>query len=531
MKIREFLFSPVGVAFLILTGVWACMAATFPAFPVDETRYLTVAWEMRHSGQWMLPTLNGEPYSHKPPLLFWLINLVWSVTGPSVGAARIVSLCVATAVFFLTAKFAKDLFPDNALAARLTPLLLLASPPFMIYGNMIMFDFLLYACVLGALICLWRAGHERSARPWILFGLAMGMAVLAKGPVILVHLMPPALLAPFLWQTVYTKKEWYLRVAGGVLMAVMIGLAWAVPAAIIGGREFAHMIFWGQSAGRMVNAFDHRRPVWFYLPLLPLFMLPWLFTRVLWQGIKEFRTLSATPSIKFVLSWIIPAFIAFSLISGKQPHYLVPLTSGLALLAAAAMAKAAPGNEGKTFPATILLYVLAFGAFACAPLLPLIVHNSSDHILSDGLNHFSAWPFIIAGIASLAVIMAARKSLEGRVLAMAASTGLLLCLTTLQAQRHLYQYFDLRPLAPVLAPYLQSPIAFMPKYAGEIGFTAGLAKPLDVIDKGGLDTWLAVHPGAVAVVRHDNYETLPQYDTLYSMAYRGDQRISVVKQK
>ncbi len=44
---------------------------------VDETRYVSVAWEMWLRGDWLVPHLNGEPYDHKPPLLFWLIHLSW----------------------------------------------------------------------------------------------------------------------------------------------------------------------------------------------------------------------------------------------------------------------------------------------------------------------------------------------------------------------------------------------------------------------------------------------------------------------
>ena len=47
-----------------------------PLMPVDETRYLAAAWEMRTSGSAWVPHLNGALYGHKPPLLFWLINLV-----------------------------------------------------------------------------------------------------------------------------------------------------------------------------------------------------------------------------------------------------------------------------------------------------------------------------------------------------------------------------------------------------------------------------------------------------------------------
>ena len=61
-----------------------------PLLPIDETRYLSVAWEMHQSGDIAHLTRNLEPYSHKPPLLFWLINLVWLVTGVSELAGRLI---------------------------------------------------------------------------------------------------------------------------------------------------------------------------------------------------------------------------------------------------------------------------------------------------------------------------------------------------------------------------------------------------------------------------------------------------------
>ena len=50
-----------------------------PLWPVDETRYASVAWEMWLRGDFLVPYVNGEPYSHKPPLLFWLIQLGWGL--------------------------------------------------------------------------------------------------------------------------------------------------------------------------------------------------------------------------------------------------------------------------------------------------------------------------------------------------------------------------------------------------------------------------------------------------------------------
>ena len=77
---------------LALLGSVAALAALQlwlrPLLPVDETRYLAVAWEMWWRGDFLLPWLNGEPYSHKPPLLFWLIHALWALFGVSELAAR-----------------------------------------------------------------------------------------------------------------------------------------------------------------------------------------------------------------------------------------------------------------------------------------------------------------------------------------------------------------------------------------------------------------------------------------------------------
>ena len=40
----------------------------------DETKYAQVVREMRATGAFFLPTLNGAPFTHKPPLHFWMID-------------------------------------------------------------------------------------------------------------------------------------------------------------------------------------------------------------------------------------------------------------------------------------------------------------------------------------------------------------------------------------------------------------------------------------------------------------------------
>src|SRR5438046_6788547 len=71
-------------------------------FVGDETKYGEVIREMRATGAFFLPTLGGTPFTHKPPLHFWLIDLLtvplglysmWAFVLPSL-AAFILLLCL-----------------------------------------------------------------------------------------------------------------------------------------------------------------------------------------------------------------------------------------------------------------------------------------------------------------------------------------------------------------------------------------------------------------------------------------------------
>src|SRR5438477_1557714 len=64
-------------------------------FVGDETKYGQVVREMRATGAFFLPTLGGAPFTHKPPLHFWMIDLLtyllglystWAFVLPSIAA-------------------------------------------------------------------------------------------------------------------------------------------------------------------------------------------------------------------------------------------------------------------------------------------------------------------------------------------------------------------------------------------------------------------------------------------------------------
>src|SRR5512136_2938861 len=81
-----------------------------PLTPIDETRAVSVAWEMWQSGDFLVPHLNGMPYNHKPPLLQWCINILWMIFGVSEWSARLVAPLFALGNLVLTAKLARRLW-------------------------------------------------------------------------------------------------------------------------------------------------------------------------------------------------------------------------------------------------------------------------------------------------------------------------------------------------------------------------------------------------------------------------------------
>src|ERR1700685_1412416 len=47
----------------------------------EESRRGRIAWEMQHTGDWLVPRIQGEPVFFRPPLQNWLIALVGMARG------------------------------------------------------------------------------------------------------------------------------------------------------------------------------------------------------------------------------------------------------------------------------------------------------------------------------------------------------------------------------------------------------------------------------------------------------------------
>jgi hypothetical protein len=210
----------------------------------DEARYMAVAWEMYQSGNYFVPTKNLELYTDKPPLLFWTINLVWSLLGVSEIAARLVGPFYALVALVLTGLLAKRIWPDDTEIHARALLVLSSLLIFSVLGGLTMFDAMLTVAVLIGLHALVLWVDTGALRCWVMFGFALALGVLAKGPVIFFHLAPAMLTIPF-WANAQTPIGCRRALSGaGLALLAALGLVglWVVPAALIGGQEYRDAI-------------------------------------------------------------------------------------------------------------------------------------------------------------------------------------------------------------------------------------------------------------------------------------------------
>lgn len=491
--------------------------------PLYSTRTLAVAWEMWNQGHWLVPHINGQPYSEKAPLLFWLIQSGWFVFGVNDIWPRVLEVLIGGTQLVLVSMLARRLFPSRPWMAKAAPWMLLAFGYAFLFGLQIMYDVLLALWTLAALLCL-TPKTQRAEPRWLLFGLCIGLGLLTKGPVMLLHVIFPWLLGP-LWNdwARQHRSRWYGRGVLSLLLGGSMLLAWALPAGFSGGDAYRQRLFFTQTAGRVVNKLsegkdlqNHAEPIWFYLQWLPLLLFPFSGWPRMWVAVAGLRR-PLEPGLRFALCWLVPGFIVFSLISGKQLYYPLPEMGGIALLMAGAIAvlrERRPSLAGNGWLGT---WPLGVGGIVFAVLLfalPLLVagnylHGEWPDTAAPYSRYFSVVFLLIGGLLLL------RGRGELRRLAVAGLVGVL-ALNTLFTLT-LWTRWDLRPTAHLLGAAEQAnhPIAYLGNYEGQFHFEGRLTRPIaELFGDQALQDYARAHPDGV-IVTHP--EKLDANDMRYAL--------------
>jgi 4-amino-4-deoxy-L-arabinose transferase-like glycosyltransferase len=477
-------------ALLALLAGWAVFAVASiwlrPLWPVDETRYASVAWEMWLRGDFLVPHLNGEPYSHKPPLLFWLMHVGWLVFGVNDWWPRLIAPLCALGSVPLLLKMEKLLWDARGNSTWI----LFGTLLFAAFITLTLMDLLLMLCAMVAMVGVLYLSRNETFKGMLWLAAGIGLGVLAKGPVILLHVLPAALAAPW-WAPELKGRfgRWTFGLLAGVLLGAAIALAWAVPAGLAGGEAYREAIFWGQTAGRVSESFAHRAPWWYYLPFVPLVLFPWFVWPRFWKGLKNVLGERQT---RFLLAWLLLALLAFSLVSGKQPKYLVPLLPAFALLAGRAIGGGR--DEGETRRWDMVLPAL--GVFGAAAFLGVLRARPEALRLPEWVAEVPPWPVAALALLGAALLAFSRAGALAQIRALSFATLLGMAIVGAGVVPALVPYADPAPVARYLAGLQarQVPLAHLGKYHAQYHFAGRLELPIEILDPPELAAWVQAHP-------------------------------------
>lgn len=309
-------------------------------FEDNEARFFEISWEMAQSDDWLTPRLNFIKHFHKPPGTYWIVGSSLKAFGSSEWAGRLPIFLASLFTLGLTVYLARR-FGGEGPGAEAAVLVLASTVQFWLMSRMVLTDMFLTLTVVAALVLLWELWNSHSPGPISLgFWITLGLSMLVKGPV------GPAIVGltvlGFRLQGNSPNKGWRaFRLWPGLLVFAAVALPWyLVEVQRNSGLLDYFLVF--QTVDRVTTTVHGRPgPIWFYLPALLGGFFPWSVAlprafHCAWR--ERHKT-----EVQFLLSWIVPSLILFSLAGSKLPTYLLPLYPALAILVGRTMER--PGLE------------------------------------------------------------------------------------------------------------------------------------------------------------------------------------------
>lgn len=309
----------------------------------DEGRYAQIPKEMLQNNEWVVPTLQGEAYLDKPPLMYWLVALSYRAFGVTPEAARLVpALCVHLTILAVYLLGRRSIGQRGAFWAAL---LLSVAPGFVSVARLLLLDGLLVLCVTVSVLCGFEAVRTGTLKRgwWLLAAVASGLGFLTKGPISEVLLFVPLWTFGFLARgqarvpdqsSTDARSEgrqparpaWYwYAVFFGVVFAV--NLPWYV-AIYLREPQFLKYFFWEHNVMRFLQPFDHLQPIWYYAPILLGGLLPGtvLLAAYLWHLLRSTPEEGANRSLAGGFWLLTGAWCVFffSCSGSKLPTYILP---------------------------------------------------------------------------------------------------------------------------------------------------------------------------------------------------------------
>ncbi len=294
MMIRQAFRNRAVVILLFLLFTRLVAMVFIPLNDHTEARYAEIARLMLESGNWVTPMQStGVPFWAKPPLSTWLSAGSMGIFGAHPWAARMPALLLSLGVLWLIWHFSKK--HNGLLTALVTTLILSSSVFFCLNAGAVMTDPALVFCTTLSLIAFWECVVNRSQGWGYLFFLALGLGLLAKGPIALVLTGMPiffwVLRHKYRWIALWQQLPWF----SGVFLMLLVAMPWYLLAEFK-TPGFLNYFIIGEHFHRFVNpgwggdkyGFAHTAPfgmIWIYAFVG---MLPWSVFAILWL-IKDMK--------------------------------------------------------------------------------------------------------------------------------------------------------------------------------------------------------------------------------------------------
>ena len=368
--------------FLFFYGLGA-----FGLLGADEPRYAQVAREMLDRRDWITPTLQGKPWLEKPALYYWQAMASYSVTqaflpvqedsgGATDRSARLPAAIDATlmiaAIYFFLRRFRSGSEEDGALITA-------GSASVVAFARAAAMDMPLAATFTVALLG-WYAWHESAKRIYLAaFYIFLALGTLAKGPV------APALAAVIVLVFAAAKRDWQAALRTlwipGIALFLAVALPWYIAVQLRNPEFFRFFILEHNLARFSQDAYHHRQPFWFYIPILLLSLMPWTLwlvlailerARLIWSEGKNAFAAAEDSWQLFLLIWLLVPVVFFSASHSKLPGYILPAIPAGSLLVSEYLA-ARRGEETRiSLPWAAahgaLCGLLVFGALSAASI-------------------------------------------------------------------------------------------------------------------------------------------------------------------
>ena len=303
-----------------LLALW--LLATLGLRPLllpDEGRYANVAREMLLGDAWV-PTLNGLPFFHKPPLMYWLDMAAMSLVGVNAFAARFAPMLGAwmmgAALFFALRRW------HGARAAVIGLGVLATCPFFFVGGQYANHDMLVGGLITVAVLAFARAVDEPPAVSlrWLVAAwCACALAMLAKGLIGVV--LPALVIGPWLLVQGRWRQTLALLHPLALLAFLLIAAPWFVVMQLRYPGFFDYFVVEQHFRRFAQTNFNNVHPFWFFLVVLPAFTMPWS----VWLPAAARRAANEIRAhVGLCLWWIVAIVGFFSLPSSKLVGYVLP---------------------------------------------------------------------------------------------------------------------------------------------------------------------------------------------------------------